>query len=440
MPPPADPVQDDEPDEAIPAQLILETALDESTPVESFSLDDLLDNIERNLQTHQPQVSPLPSWNTTAFPIRPIQSPPTEPHGDYVTEPDFLPEELSDTRPHQPVLPEETLLGEALPDEDTKPHEEDSHPFEVYIDESADEQTVMLDSAQRSELLDVSPLAAYEPLAQPVQIMGEDDPYIAQIALNLTQVSLELASEATLLTRDRQIVAYAGNLAPEEVQELGQIINDDWDANTDESRVRFITLASNGNEYMLYSRKTAGDFTLSMIFTGETPLRDIRRQGKRLMDALDSVPDVVEAEAPALPEIAHPDAIDNYGLASKAETLELAPYAYIWLLRDPDLSFDAAVTRAIARGLDEQLSQHGWQVHKVVAQGEYVYLYADVPGDYAGHKVIRDLKRRSGAIAAQWMPGLDPNTLWADSYLIMAPGREMDEEEIQQFVNFERLL
>lgn len=448
VPPPTlpEPISETPDDSAIPAQLILETALDESTPVESFSLDDLLDNIERNLHAHQPQVSPLPSWDTVSFPVRPVKPDVSEDAPDYLTEPDFLPEALSDTRPHEPVLTGETVIGEVLiaeSDEDTEPHQEDSQPFALTIDESADEQTVMLHAAHSPEGLDISQLAAYEPIVQPVETLDDSDPYIAQIALNLTQVSLELASEATLLTRERDVVAYAGNLAPEEVQELRQIIGDDWDsnlANTDESRVRFITLESNGSDYMLYSRKTAGDFTLSMIFAGETPLRDIRRQGKRLMEALESVPDVVEEPLPDIPAVAHPDAIDDYGIATETDAVELATYAYIWLLRDAELSFDAAVTRAIARGLDEQLGQQGWQVHKVVAQGEYVYVYADVPGEHAGYKVIRDLKRRSAAIAAQWMPSLDPNTLWADSYLIMAPGRDMDEEEIQQFVNFERLL
>ena len=82
----------------------------------------------------------------------------------------------------------------------------------------------------------------------------------------------------------------------EEIEELRGTIADDWDAAVNEVRIRFITAQGSGKDYMLYSRRTEDDFTLSLIFAGTTPLRDIRRQGQRLVDALATVP---EAPAPS---------------------------------------------------------------------------------------------------------------------------------------------
>ena len=67
-----------------------------------------------------------------------------------------------------------------------------------------------------------------------------------------------------------------------------------------EVRIRFITAQDSGKDYMLYSRRTEDDFTLSLMFAGTTPLRDIRRQGQRLVDALVAVPEAPAAESQPL--------------------------------------------------------------------------------------------------------------------------------------------
>ena len=77
---------------SIPAQLILETALDETVPPDSFSLDNLISDIERQLNQHEPQIRPLPSWGgAIRLPRRPRRRSDL-PAG--VEEPDFLPEEF----------------------------------------------------------------------------------------------------------------------------------------------------------------------------------------------------------------------------------------------------------------------------------------------------------------------------------------------------------
>jgi hypothetical protein len=66
-------------------------------------------------------------------------------------------------------------------------------------------------------------------------------------------------------------------------------------------------------------------------------------------------------------------------------------------------------------------------------------VYAEVPGEEPAFRMIRDLKRRSAEIARAQNGTIQPDSLWADSYLIVTPGRALDIEEIQQFINFERM-
>ncbi len=557
----------------IPARLILETAQDESTPADSFSLDTLIDDIERQLEQHLPEIKPLPSWGESfKLPRRAVPQPPAA--EDVAQEPDFL-AEVFDEPAAAPTLPtwddapdeafETTLASKAqrelieaglddqetealfkqaasaadealpVPTETTRPQAEldissmwesfipaESYQEHTpYADEEAEEALPAFDGeAPYSDdaladltaptveeyagwlegLLPTAPPAAEtvppapaEPERQPVvastaaetepaapsdaweraemaQVAAEampapveapptrrgplafepaaalddarhseaDDPYIAQLALSLTQVSLELTAEATLLTRDGEIVAVAGTLASEDIDALRGAVSDEWAAGEDNARIRFLALDGGSREFMVYSRRTAGGFTLSMIFAGTTPLRDIRRQGKRLSEALAAVPETppppVSAALPAAPVT-----VVNAPPAP-AQAVPLAPYTYMWLLRDPNIALDEAAAQALTAGLRAQLTELGWRVQALRAQDEYVYVYADVPGEQAAFAVAEDLKRRAASILRAQGTAPDPRALWADSYLVLTPGRELDADEIAQFIEFERML
>jgi DNA-binding NarL/FixJ family response regulator/REP element-mobilizing transposase RayT len=269
-----------------------------------------------------------------------------------------------------------------------------------------------------------------EPEAPVVEAGPQEDAYIAQLALHLTQVSLELSAEGTLLTRDGEIVGYAGHLLQEDAMELNQAVANDWDANPEGARVRFITLPSSGKEYMLYSIRTENNLTLSMIFAGSTPLRVIRQQGQRLAQALESVPEVVE-EPPA-PEPPPAAAI------VPAPDVPIATYAYLWMLHDPDGPLDENARQAISAGLTKQLRERGWIVNSLQVEEDYVYLLADVPGETPSQEVMRDLKQRSADLVHAVNPDVEADRLWADGYFILTPGRALAVEEIQEFINFQR--
>lgn len=270
-----------------------------------------------------------------------------------------------------------------------------------------------------------------------------DDPRLTQLAISLTQASLESTAEATLLTRGDNFVAYDGTLSEADVDELLQVIVDGWEeVGEQNARIRYVTLASNGLDYLLYSRRTHEDFILSMVFAGQTALRDIRQQAKRIVTALRSVPEVPEA---AEPEPA--TTTDGGAAASRGGLrLEIAPvdvpfirHTFVWLLRDPNQSLAYATAEAVNAGLRVQLIEQGWQVDVLDVAEDYVYLVAGVPSDEPPQAVVRELQIRAARIARAQEPTLPENGLWADSYFVLSPGRELNLQEIQQYINFYRM-
>jgi len=266
-----------------------------------------------------------------------------------------------------------------------------------------------------------------------------EDPYIVQLALNLTQFSLESSSEGTLLTRGDEVLAFAGHLSNEDASELRDAVNSDWDANAEGARIRFITLPSSGKDYMLYSIRTENSFTLSMIFAGTTPLRVIRQQGQKLIAALESMPEAqIEEIAPPAPEQTETVEDALVPVEPLDETV-VNVYTYVWLLREVEGRLSDAVAHAMMSGLRTQLRELGWSIRTLQVHEDFVYLFAGVPGDNPPHEMMRDLKRRSAEIAHAQDTDITPQMLWADAYLILTPGRELETEEILEFVNFQRM-
>lgn len=282
----------------------------------------------------------------------------------------------------------------------------------------------------------ISPEEAEEPqepevVEPPLPPEDSEEARIAQLALNLTQVSLELSAEGTLLTRNGEVVAYAGHLSQEDTLELRRMVQDDWEADANGARVRFITLPSSGKEYMLYSIRSEDGLTLSMIFEGTTPLRTIRKQGQRLIEALQAVPPTT------LPEIAVMDTVAPVALPDPGP---FEAYAFVWMLREPDTFLTESVAQALTSGLTTQLRELRWKIQTLEIRDEYVYLLADVPGERSSNEIILDLKQRSAEIVRTQDAGTNLQLLWADSYLILAPGRPLDADEIMEYIHFQRMV
>jgi REP element-mobilizing transposase RayT len=234
-------------------------------------------------------------------------------------------------------------------------------------------------------------------------------------------------------------------------------------------------LPSSGRDYMIHSRRTEDGFTLSLIFAGNMPLRIIRNQSDKLLRALSTIPELpapsqnlidalqerelqaLEAEAAKEIEAAiettadiarehgeeHTRHLDQIAVATPSPAKALAPvkaaYTFVWMTRDADINLDAHVIRLLARELESQLTEHGWTVENLQVYEDYIYLMADVPGEATSNTIIAELKQRAAWIAHSIDSTLDPDQLWADGYCVLAPGREMDTDEIQRYIHFARL-
>lgn len=500
---------DDEADtRSQPAILVLQVALEETTPVHAISIDTLIENVQNRLPEDKQNIRPLPSWLKESK--------------KFVTEPIFLKEDLPSLDSQRPIEYTSTLTQPSdsslvvrnAGDLDTEVIESDVLYSVEDVDDVIDISDLEddMDSVDISDLeddvdsVDISGLPEFDeadedstnfahpndeedveetieelddalpeaeesedivPVDEPDRA-SEEDPYITQLAVTLTQMTTELAAEATILTRDNDIVAYSGEMPIEDIEDIRGEIREDWRASGEDARIRFITLPSSGRDYMLYSKATVGGFTLSMLFAGTKQLRVIRRQGERLIGALDAIPDGsteveslpdVSATLPEIPDVIEPvdepevDVEDSQPSQpvrpiptfdepddSDEEPIDVGPkepYTFIWMVESFEVQLSEHVAKQLVFWLEVQLNSMHWTIHKLEVHQDFVYLYADIPGEVTPSELIRSLIERSEKIVKSEDESL-PEKLWADAYLVLTPGRELTEREIQRFLNFGR--
>lgn len=485
---------------SIPATLMLEEATDSFTPLSGFSIQEFLARIEERMPPDQGMILPLPSWvQEDAMYVREpdflaSDLPPAdliEQSFEYTASttvpasgapPSQLPEDHTTERmtpEHRSRPPAADELPQILIPEDTSP----ALPLVDEIPTSAAEVTPVVDRPPSLPELPAKPLPAAPPdLPEPAVLvpppissiapappdaggLPEDDdtvqwalrrqqapltapgtrktllpeagdPYLARLALTITQLSLELTAEATLLALDGEVVAYAGNLPIEDVDSLRQQIRDDWESAPNEARIRYLRFENTGPDYMMYSCRTIDGFTLALIYSGTLPITTIRRQWLRLRDALEAVPE------PGLSQDLTPEA----GLAVKAESItgteeelaDLRPYSFVWLLRESANKLDDAAMQAVLIGLDAYLATEQWHVQALEVHTDYVYLFANAPDEEAPVDLVHELMDRSAELVQSFSTEFDAATVWADSYLALTPGRALSPAEIERFIQFVR--
>jgi hypothetical protein len=433
----------------IPAGLILANTTEDSTPLDGFSLEEFLRRIHDQMRATGLAVQPLPSW--------------VEESEKYVREPDFLPDNLPLLAPLEapedleytpsPTTPSFAQIIETEPGElDTEQQEpilrsrpvtdddraimlEEEHA--AVIANALSDVPVEIEAPTPPEMIEKITLPPPPPILPempaPIVEKTAESP-VAQMALTLTQMSLETTAEATLLMKDGEEIGRAGVLPDDDVNSIIVAFGSSLQAAPTQGRIRFIALPTTGAEYMLYSRGVEGGFTLSMIFSGNMPLQSIRRQGKRVADALLAVPEVA---APTIETFPDEPAVVVPEMPLDAGTL--APHTYVWLLQDEDATLDDNTRMELSKRLTIYLLRQGWKVHTLDAGEDYVYLFADVPESKLNREHIRELMQQSAEIAVDVAPHLGASDLWADGYLVLLPGRELRAEEIQDFIHFMRI-
>jgi hypothetical protein len=260
----------------------------------------------------------------------------------------------------------------------------------------------------------------------------------AQVALALTDLSLETVVEACLLVRQGQIVGSSGQMPAALLDEIGPQALEPLEEGT-AARMTPLELAS-GAFYMLYAIRTVDAFTLVLLFAGQQTVSTIRHHARLLHEVLASVPPpLVSPPAPVLPPEA--ESADEQ-LAQQAESLAapvaVAPLAFVWLLHPDQRPLGDAEMQAILRSLDVSLMDQGWIIHDLDVYQDVISLHASAPTQSAPVAHMRTLLSLSAQAVRLANPNRPADPLWDRSYWIVTPGRAIGMDELRDFIAFAR--
>jgi REP element-mobilizing transposase RayT/DNA-binding NarL/FixJ family response regulator len=399
-----------EPASPLAAQ-ILEAALDTSTPVqavlnrvkETITNIDLepSDNREPDFLEAIPRTPPKYAASTTVFSSQ-----------EAITDGSDLPTERI-----EPIVKSRPMLEGDFPTlDELRPAPASTSAAEVEP------------SSTRSALL-----ASKSPSSQ--------DHEVAQLALTLTEMSVETAADAIILVREGEIVAYSGKLPRAEVETLADNFKRTW--HEDQATIiDFVRLEATSTDYVLHGVRTKDGFVLYLLFAGSVPISAIRRQSRALTQALEASTSSVPAPAedysttPTAQEDENEDE-STTGDIDEAETSEFVPYNFVWLLRDTTNPLTVDHAQQLVKALYTTLRRRTWRIRALDVYSDFVYLRADLPTDQAASRAIREAMRASADLLQPTTPTWAKN-LWSDSYLVAPSDRELSLDEIRSFIQFAR--
>lgn len=285
----------------------------------------------------------------------------------------------------------------------------------------------------------------------------------AALALELTQHTLESAAQASVLVQQGQVIAMAGQLPPEEVRRLVEII--DWQAVLAEgtTKIKFATLPESRVNYMIVAAPTVEDMVLMTVYPENIHLRAIRQQTRAIVEALARAAQMLpqdqpsaaapppepppapqpaaaapEPPAPAREEASQP-ARTPAGPRPQAQASKLETLACAWILRDPTGELDPDTIRALAATLNGVLADRNWTAGQVEIQPDYVSVVLSVPVEEALSRVIQTLMGETARCVAALRPELgSAGDIWADAYYVVTPGRPLTALEVAQFISYQR--
>ena len=286
----------------------------------------------------------------------------------------------------------------------------------------------------------------------------------AQFALQLTHLAVESSAEVLMLTRNRRLVGYAGEVSSRDALDLADAVSKHWDPDGGrrQTQVQFVHMALLGKDYILYSIATTDDMVLSMAFPANTPLGQIRRHAKELAQALEAEeeeahtadtdrPARVAQPPPAVASVgagaadAPPPAAeiqDASASPAEPEPRQLATYTCVWALRDARARLDSEQEDSLKGWLGEVAAAHHWRIADVIVRPDYINVLVEAPGADSPAKVVEALMdATSSRLLAAYPDRLvarHGQGLWADGYYVVTPGRALSEREIARFLSYQR--
>ncbi len=287
------------------------------------------------------------------------------------------------------------------------------------------------------------------------QDAAEDD--IVQIAVDLTQYSLESSAQATMLSRPGRLLARAGDLPEDAITRLFNTVDNAWRTSpaASDALIRYIALPDAG-EFLLYSTRVEADMTLSMVFGASTPLRTIRRQARRLSESLNLMPELPEAPAartrPRRPEglAARLDSVAEVAVQAEAEApaesavveADMGPYVSytcLWAPHDSRLELRGEFADSLGDWIEDAVAADRWRLEALNVQTDYVLVSVDVPQTVRPDQAIAHLMAETAQRSAEEFPDLAyGQPLWADGYYFITPPRDLTDREIVRFLALQR--
>lgn len=458
----------------------------------------------------------LPSWSRNPTPeelaqidallgapsTKSVETPPfgagTQPYS--LPEIDLLPDPEDTSRELHPLMP--TLnpeLLEALADAENvnDPRLQailsDMAPSNVPPEEEALVQNTVEEITQAmgvvlptedDEAFDTDVETDSSPDAEAVNALLVEIDAVARAALQLTQLSLESSALGTLLTHSHHPVARTGSFSEQTWKEILDTLSEGWQRDSGSSRTRVLYRNTRDlGQIMLYSTYTVDELTLTMIFAADTPLRIIRRQAARLMDALlripiddFAVPEAIQTIAPPpAPEIEAPlpappqdEAVEAppppAAVTLPSRPTDLKPpealrealqapipaekpkrepgtymgYACLWLLQTDQFSLTNSLADGMQRWLRRTADANDWDVIEAEVGESWVNLHLEVPIKTLPRQVIQTMMQSTQRSILE-ATGHDPETpsIWASGYNVTTPGRLLSRREIERFIRFQ---
>lgn len=326
---------------------------------------------------------------------------------------------------------------------------------------------------------------APRPEASGPQDAPEGQTDAATLAVQLTQHTLESLAQATMLLRDGKIVASAGALPEDDVEALAAMIDCAAVLQDGGIKMRFLSLPQTRTNYMVVSTPTVEDMVLAMVFTEDVHLRNVRQQTREMLQALmvaarqeeetppagpedtaslqaapaaDAETGVEAAPEPAQAEGAPPpagEAADQPAQAQEAaapgnhEAAKAAPavdpetlvkYACVWLLRDPQAALDSELIQALPDWLEASITARQWLAEQVDVQPTYISVVVSIPPGEAPSEIVQALMTETAEriLTARPILAAGASELWADAYYVVAPGRPLSQDEIEDFISYQR--
>jgi REP element-mobilizing transposase RayT/DNA-binding NarL/FixJ family response regulator len=295
----------------------------------------------------------------------------------------------------------------------------------------------------------------------------------------LTQLSLESASQAALITRGEKVWAYAGELPKQAADELANAVATDAANGNNADLARFIHLNATKSDYMMYATALGGDYTLALVFDAQMPFSQMRAQVSQVAKALASAPlEMRELEAKSAPsavaeqsvagqrlgtarfempsgepaasqpgrterkqEPAWPGRTTEYKQPTSAQPAAegMLRYAFVLVPRLPKHRLEGDLAEKLATWLPELCVAYAWRLESMTVQPGFLQWMVSMPAGESPETAVRTLDAQLSLRIFDEFPRIGRDNpsghFWAPGFMVLtgtAPTAAQVNEYVEQ--------